>query len=245
MRRLPVVLLTLVALGAPASARAADPAEQTLGVQGTGEVELAPDVGSFDAEVDRIAATSAGARNAANVRLGTIVRRLRALSIPRADITTTSIRLVRERYRTEKRRKLRVRWVASGSFSVRVTDVSRIGPALDAVSAAGATGVDGPTFSFSTGRRTEARLEAERAALSDARRRADAAAASQGARVVGVRSIELDPTTATFDDVRRPAAPAAGSSASAESAPAPAPVLAGRQTFSSAVRVVYLLGPAV
>lgn len=244
MRRLPVLLLTIAALGAPATARADEPApEHTLGVQGRGDVELTPDVGSFDAEVRRVGATSAGARNAANVRLGTIVRRLRELAVPRQDITTTSIALVRERYRTPKGKKLRVRWIASGSFSVRLTDVSRTGPAIDAVSAAGATGVDGPAFSFSPGRSTEGRVAAEQAALADARRRADGAAASQGQRVVGVRSIELDPASAITE--ARPVASPAGASGTAEDAsPAPAPVLAGRQTFSSAVRVVYLLAPA-
>ncbi|MEV4423553.1 SIMPL domain-containing protein [Patulibacter sp. NPDC049589] len=247
MRRapVPVLILTLAALAAPAAARAEDPVAPTLGVQGQGEVELAPDVGSFEAGVRRVAATSAGARGAANARLATIVRRLRALQVPRADITTTSVSLSRQRYRGAKTGRIRVRWVASGSFSVRVVDVARVGPALDAVAAAGATGVEGPSFSFSPGRRTDGRLAAEQAALGDARRRADAAAASQGQRVIGVRSIDLDPSSSvSFDDARESATPTSdSSSASAESA-APTPVLAGRSTFSSTVRVVYLLGPA-
>lgn len=241
MRRLAAVLTLAAALLAPAAGSAQEPADRTLGVQGRGEVELAPDVGSFSATVQRTSPTSRGARNAANQRLNAIVARLQALGVPRADITTTSISLSRERIRNPKTRALRVRYTAAGAFAVRVEDTARVGRALDAVAGAGATSFDGPEFSFSQAKRTQGRLDAERAALADARRRADEAAASQGQRVVGVRSIELDPGSGAAT----PAAPEADQAASGAPArgTAPTPVLPGRETFSSAVRVVYLLQP--
>ncbi len=247
MRRLILVLAaTSMLLAAPAAAQ--QPADRTLGVQGLGEVELAPDVGSFDAVVRRTAPTSRGARNAANVRLNRIVARLRALGVPRQDITTTSVSLFRQRIRLRRGGPLRVRYTATGAFAVRVEDPARVGRALDAVAGAGATSIDGPQFSFSQAKRTEGRLASERAALADARRRADEAAASQGQRVAGVRSIELDPggtgepadEEATFAE---PQSSTAGSGAPAR-ATAPTPVLPGRDRFTSAVRVVYLLQPA-
>ncbi len=242
MRR-SLALLTLTLALAPA-ARAQEPPERTLGVQGRGEVELAPDVGSFDAAVRRTSPTSAGARDAANGRLNRIVARLRALGIPREDITTTSVSLSRERIRLRRGGPLRVRYTATGAFAVRVEDTARVGRALDAVAGAGATGIDGPSFGFSQDKRTEGRLAAERAALTDARRRADEAAASQGQKVVGVRTIELDPgsspepAASTADAAAGEAAPVPGRQV------APTPVLPGRETFESAVRVVYLLAPA-
>lgn len=241
MRRLLPVLLVLVL--APA-AHAQEPADRTLGVQGLGEVELAPDVGTFDAVVRRTSPTSAGARNAANVRLNRIVARLRALGVPREDITTTRVSLSRERIRLRKGAPLRVRYTAAGAFAVRVQDTARVGRALDAAAGAGATGIDGPEFTFSQAKRTEGRLAAEKSALADARRRADAAAASQGQKVAGVRSIELDPSSA--NQSARESAPPAAAPPTPSAAPgdAPTPVLPGRETFSSAVRVVYLLQPA-
>jgi uncharacterized protein len=245
MRRTPVVLCTLALTGlAASSASAADPAEHTLGVSGQGLVELVPDVGSFEAGVERTAPTSSAARNAANVRLGRIVARLRALGIPRDDITTTSISLSRERSRNPRTKRLRVRYRAAGSFSVRVTDGTKTGRAVDLAAGAGATGIDGPSFSFSAGKRTEGRQAAEKSALADARGRADAAAASQGQKVVGVQSIELDPSGtsepgAVSDGVAAPATPSSGAKRAA-----PTPVLAGREEFTSAVRVVYLIAPA-
>lgn len=246
MRRLALFLTLLATLGAAPPASAQEPADRTLGVQGLGEVELAPDVGTFQAVVRRTAPTSRGARAAANGRLNAIVARLRALDVPRQDITTTSVSLFRQRIRTRRNGPLRVRYTASGAFAVRVEDTARVGRALDAAAGAGATSIDGPEFSFSQVKRTEGRLAAEKAALADARRRADEAAASQGQRVVGVRSIELDPGSAREP---QPEANAAAPSQSVESGVAgrpvaPTPVLPGRETFSSTVRVVYLLQPA-
>ncbi len=244
MRRLAAVLTLAAALAAPGAAHAQEP-ERTLGVQGLGEVELAPDVGTFEAVVRRTAATSAAARGSANVRLVSIVGRLRAIGVPRTDITTTSVSLFRERYRLRKGGPLKVRYTASGAFAVRVQDVEQVGRALDVAADAGATGIDGPRFSFSQARRTEGRLAAERAALADARRRADEAAASQGQRVTGVRSIELDPGSAPGPQPVDSAGQEASVSAAAPSRPvAPTPVLPGRETFSSTVRVVYVLQPA-
>ncbi len=247
MRRLAAVLtLTFTLLAAP-GALAQEPADRTLGVQGLGELELAPDVGEFDAVVRRTSPTSRGARDAANSRLNAIVSRLRALDVPREDITTTSVSLSRERFRTRRTRALRVRYTATGAFAVRVEDTARVGRALDAVAGAGATSIDGPEFSFSQAKRTEGRLAAEKAALADARRRADEAAASQGQRVVGVRSIELDPGSAREpgdSEDSRAASPSLGAPAGSPAPVAPTPVLPGRETFSSAVRVVYLLQPA-
>ncbi len=245
MRRFAVLTIAFALLAAP-GASAQEPAERTLGVQGRGELELAPDVGTFDAVVRRTSPTSRGARDAANRRLNAIVGRLRALGVPREDITTTSISLFRDRIRTRRTRALRVRYTATGAFAVRVEDTTRVGRALDAVAGAGATSIDGPEFSFSQAKRTEGRLGAEKAALADARRRADEAAASQGHRVLGVRSIELDPGSDRVQSTTEAStAPAAQAEATGTGRPAaPTPVLPGRETFSSAVRVVYLLQPA-
>ncbi len=244
MRRLAAVLTLAAALLAAPGALAQEPADRTLGVQGLGELELAPDVGEFEAVVRRTSPTSRGARDAANMRLNAIVSRLRALDVPREDITTTAVSLSRERFRTRRDRALRVRYTATGAFAVRVEDTARVGRALDAVAGAGATSIEGPEFSFSQAKRTEGRLAAEKAALADARRRADEAAASQGQRVVGVRSIELDPASAQEPAATKDSVDVPADSGRSGRPVAPTPVLPGRETFSSAVRVVYLLQPA-
>lgn len=188
MSRLLAVLTLACALLAAPGASAQAPPERTLGVQGLGEVELVPDVGTFDAVVRRMSPSSRGARVAANGRLSAIVSRLVALGVPRQDITTTRIALFRERVRNRRTRALRVRYTATGAFAVRVEDTARLGRALEAVAGAGATSIDGPRFSFTQAKRTEGRLAAEKAALADARRRADEAAAAQGLRVVAPSS---------------------------------------------------------
>ena len=62
---------------------------------------------------------------------------------------------------------------------------------IDAVAAAGADAIGDPEFGFADP--SAGRTLATRAALADARRRADDAAAVAGLRITGVRSVNLDP----------------------------------------------------
>ena len=130
-----------------------------------------------------------------------------------------------------------MRYTARASLSIHLTDVARTGPVLDALTAAGADDVNGPSFGFSNP--SAGRAEAEAAALADARTRADAAAAAVGMRVVGVQAIDLDPGLGI--------SPLAGESAATASAPAaakpatPTPVSNGRQQVTASVAVVYVL----
>lgn len=71
---------------------------------------------------------------------------------------------------------------------------------------------------------------ATRAALADARRRADDAAARLGLRITGIRSVDLAPLqSGAYEE-------SAGSGAGGSS---PTRISPGRQEFSATVRVVY------
>ena len=80
--------------------------------------------------------------------------------------------------------------------------VAKLAPLLDAVASAGADAVGEPDFGFADP--SAGRLLATRAALADARRRADDAAAVVGMRITGVRTVSLDPDSEIYEgDVRR------------------------------------------
>src|SRR5262249_40994021 len=105
---------------------------------------------------------------------------------------------------------------------------------------AGADDISAPDFGFADP--SQGRLLATRAALADARKRADDAAAQTGLRITGVRTVDVDPQTEPqySDD---------SNSAAGEAAPAPpkAPstkVEPGTQEFSARVRVIYTAAPA-
>ena len=126
-------------------------------------------------------------------------------------------------------------------WSIVVRDVAKIGPLIDAASDAGADDIEGPDFGFADP--SAGRLLATRAAIADARRRADDAAAQTGLRIVSVRSVVLAP-----DDGRERRAAARFGSSNAlqpasggdeESSDAPTTVSAGDRQFVERVRVVF------
>ena len=149
----------------------------------------------------RIAPTSSGARKAANRRMAAVFRVLKAGGIANADIRTVGLSVRRERV------KKKVRYRAQQVIRVRVRTVSKLASLLDGVASAGADAVDEPDFGFADP--SAGRLLATRAALADARRRADDAAAVVGMRITGVRTVSLDPEVAELRGRRRARARAA------------------------------------
>jgi len=234
VRRLLLLAAALTALVLPAGTAAADGTTPTLSVLGQGTAFATPDTADISAAVTRTSAGRAAAREDVARRGEALLAALQRLGVPRADIQTQAISLTRS---THKRRP-HVRWTASLALGVHLTDVTLVGPVFDALTAARADDVSGPSFGFSNP--TAGLPEAEQAALADARARADAAAAAVGMRVVGVQSINLDPGSVVT--------PVATGDSGATAAPAPketpTPVESGRVQVSAAVAVVFLLAPA-
>jgi uncharacterized protein YggE len=219
----------LLVAAAPAAGQTTD-TTPTVAADGVGTATLTPDLADFQAGVSRRAATSRAARKAVNTRIAAILRVLGNAGVADADIRTVGLSIVRERVR-RKHRPTVTRYLAEQALQVRERNVARLGALLDAVADAGADAVGDPDFGFADP--SAGRLLATRAALADARRRADDAAAQQGLRITGVRSIDLDPSS---DDGAGFEKASGGSGANA---PASTHVSPGTQEFSEHVRVVY------
>jgi uncharacterized protein YggE len=230
MRRTLLLLTVAMALVAPAAAQAAD---ATLSVVGQGTAFATPDTADLSASVRQTSTTAAAAREDVAQRTNALLAALDRLGVPRVDITTSSVGVSRQTFK----KRPKVRWTAHSSLSIHLTDASKAGPVLDALTASGATDVDGPNFGFSNP--SAGRAEAEAAALADARARADAAAAAVGMRVVGVQAIDLDPGQG-ISPIARDGAQTTSATASAPATPTP--VANGRQQVTVSVAVVYLLG---
>jgi uncharacterized protein len=228
--------LALSALfAAPAAAQTVD-TTPTLAADGVGTAMLTPDLASFGAGVERAARTSTAARRAANRRMAAVLRAVRAGGVAAADIRTAGLSIRRERVRR------RIRYRAEQAISVTVRDVTRLGPLLDAVASAGADAVGEPEYGFADP--SVGRMQATRAALADARRRADDAAAVAGLRITGVRTVVLDPGSDTDEFLSEQSVPTSGGGARGDSG-GNTQVSGGTQQFSERVRVVYTAAPAV
>lgn len=224
------LLAVVVALVVPAVA-SADPA--TLSVVGQGTAFVTPDTADISASVTKTTTSAAASREDVARRTNALLAALDRLGVARTDITTTSVGVSRQTYK----KRPKVRFTARSSLSIHLTDASKAGPVLDALTAAGADDVDGPNFGFSNP--SAGQSEAEAAALADARKRADAAAAAVGLHVTGVQAIDLNPGEG-LSPVFRDSGSVAPQAAAAPSTPTP--VQNGRQVVSATVAVVYLLG---
>ncbi|HWH10558.1 MAG TPA: SIMPL domain-containing protein [Solirubrobacteraceae bacterium] len=210
----------------------------TLSITGAGSVEIAPDVAELSIEVRSTAATATAARSKANVRTAAVLLAITKLGIDRGSIQTSGISLSRSQVAATRRHPAHKLYAASNDLTVTTTTVSLVGPIVDAATQAGADSIDGPNFSF--GDPSAGKAAATRAALADARSRADDAAAAIGYRVTGVQSVVIDP-----DSSQTPLPLAAAAPATAGlKAPTPTPVEPGRQEVDATVDVVFVIVPS-
>jgi uncharacterized protein YggE len=231
-----LVLALFAALATPAAAQQ-QPIDTTptIAADGHGTATLTPDVADFSAGVERVAPTSRGARNAANRRIDAVLKTVKGAGVADADIRTVGLAIQRERVGKRKR----VRYRAQQTIVIHVRAVAGLAPLIDAVAAAGADSIGDPEFGFADP--SAGRTLATRAALADARRRADDAAAVAGLRITGVRSVDLDPgSDSGFDEN------SSGASGGAQKSPGntPTTVSPGTQDFVESVRVLSTAAPA-
>jgi uncharacterized protein YggE len=229
-----LVLALFGLLAAPAAAQQPVDTTPTIAADGQGTATLTPDVADFSAGVERIAPTSRGARNATNRRIDAVLKAVKAAGVADADIRTVGLTIQRERVGKKKR----VRYSAQQTLVVHVRAVAALAPLIDAVASAGADSIGDPEFGFADP--SAGRTLATRAALADARRRADDAAAVAGLRITGVRTVDLDPEASSGFDENS----SSGSSGGSTKADTPTTVSPGTQDFTETVRVVYTAAPA-
>lgn len=191
MRRCVLALALAGAVVLLPSAPAGADGTQTLSVLGNGAVFVRPDVADVSVEVDRNASTARRALSRVNRGSDAIIRAIRGLGIPAGDIQTQEVNEYRNVPYPGEPAAPRSRWSASVSVNIHITDITLMGRVIDISIGHGASSIDGPNYSFSD---PSAGLRAAtRAAIADARRRADDAAAAVGDQVTGVESMDLDP----------------------------------------------------
>ncbi|HWF25872.1 MAG TPA: SIMPL domain-containing protein [Solirubrobacteraceae bacterium] len=235
--RIAVAAVVMSLLCAPAALGDTTTPTPTLSVDGSGSVMVMPDVASLTVNVTRSALTSSAALGAANRRVDAIVGAVRAAGVPAAGIQTDLVDVSRGTigFGPRKHRHFVRRYIANESVSITTT-AALAGRVIDVAVHAGADSINGPSFSFSD---PSARMvAATNAALADARRRADAAAATLGYVVTGVQAVNLDPQTTIL-------APGSATPAPVVKAPAPTPttVHPGTQEVDASVTVVFTIAP--
>jgi uncharacterized protein len=181
------VIAALACVGLAGSAASAQEPRPVIVTIGTATIQRTPDVAFISLGVESRARTPKEAQQANAGAVAAVVRRLEQLSI-RADARRTIGLRLDEEFDTVSGRRVSRGFVARTTLEVRVDEVSRAGEVADAAVQTGATSLEGVRFDLKD--RPAAEREAIRDAVTDARARADAAAAGAGVTIDRVIKIE-------------------------------------------------------
>jgi len=157
----------------------------------TQSVEAAPDVATVGTGVQTRAPTAQAAMQANAAQTEKLIAALAKAGIAKKDIQTSGITLnAQYDYSNNNGQSPTPRFIgyeASNQLSVRLRDIKRVGASLDAMVAAGATSISGPTFSIDDPAPLLA--QARGAALKSAKAQADFYAQAAGYRSARLVSI--------------------------------------------------------
>jgi uncharacterized protein YggE len=162
----------------------ADPARGGLTVVGTGSVDVTPDRAGFAFGTVTQARTAAAALEASSAAVARIVGALRREGIAQADIQTAEVSLSP---RWNEAGDTIVGYTASNTVTATVRRLGNAGSIVDAAVAAGANQIAGPNLLSSD--RAGAYRNALRAAIADARVKAQALAAAAGVTVGAITTV--------------------------------------------------------
>jgi uncharacterized protein YggE len=178
----PAVIAILAAASAiPAQALAA--AEVDIAATGpvielnvNESVEVAPDIATIGAGVTTDAATATAAMEQNSQAMQQVVARIKALGIAPKDIQTTGINLnPRYDYDQTTQRQVFRGYQAQNRVSVILRNIDAAGRVLDALVAAGATDLSGPSFGIDDDEPAKAEARKRAVARADAQARSYAA----------------------------------------------------------------------
>jgi len=205
-----------------------------LEVGARGMVRRVPDLATVRAGVTTQAATAAAAMAENADRTARVVAALRRAGVAERDLSTATVQLQPQYRYGENVAPTITGYQAVNGVSVRFRDVAKAGTVLDALVAAGANQIDGPSLSFD---RPDAALDEARAdAVAKARARAELYARAAGLRVDRIVSI-----TEAGQDTGGSPDPRPMFRMAANSAQAASQVLPGETEISATVNVRFLL----
>lgn len=233
-------LFSTTAAFAPAALAQAVPAPAdrafaatTLDLSAFGETRIAPDQATITLGVQTTAPTAAQAMGDNAARISRVTAALRQAGVADKDIQTSNISLGAQYDYQQNQPPRLTGYQASNDVTVTVRDLSRLGGALDAVTAAGANQVNGIGFGLKDPQAAED--AARRAAAAALRAKAELYAQATGYHVA--RLVRLSEGGGYAPEPPRPLMRMAVMAA----APEPTPVSPGELTVRVNVSGVYEL----
>lgn len=153
----------------------------TFNLSAYGETRVEPDMATINLGVMTEAATAADAMRQNAARMSQVIAALGRAGIAAKDIQTSNLNLSAQYAYEQNQPPKLTGYQASNQVTVRVLDLARIGPAVDAVVASGANQVNGVSFGLQDS--TAAENAARQAAVRALAAKADLYAKATGYRV--------------------------------------------------------------
>jgi hypothetical protein len=190
MKSIPSALLAM-ALASPVLAQtpapSGGPLQPSIVTHGQAIVTARPDRAYVTISAESRSKNSADAQKQNAAAMATVLQKLEQAGVPKDAVRTVGYELQPEFDYANGRQTFR-NYLARNTVEVRLDEIDRVGLAIDAAAAGGATTITGIRFDV----RNRAALERDalRQAVADARARADAAAAGANATIDRIMRIE-------------------------------------------------------
>ena len=228
MKKLFVLFIALVMLLTAAAAQA----ESKIAVSETGEIRVSADTAVISLGVNARDKDVLKAQQKVNESIAAIRAALTEQGISGENINTEFINIyVTYDYRDDQEEV--EAYNASSTLAIKVTEMDKVGALIDAAFSAGANTLNG--ISFSASDTSEAKAEALREAVADAKNKADVLAEASGLKITGIESLSEDGVFSYENNVGNVYA----KMAVAETADAGTVVQAAKLIVSASVSITY------
>lgn len=229
------LLASVLAAGFLGPALADAPPPPMLTVTGEGSASAAPDIAVVSLGVVSESANAQDALAANAKDMNAVVDTITGTGIEKKDVATSGL-FVEPVYSDPSKdpngQSKITGYRVSNQVTVRIRDIEKSGPLLDKVIAAGANRVNG--ISFEIGKSEALRDAAIKAAIAEARRRAELMAEAAGVKLGPIQSISAN-------DGGSP--PVFRAMAMKDMAPQASPVMGGTQEITANATIVYTIAP--
>ena len=182
MRKILALLAAAVLLAACSSAAA----ETRIAVNGTGETRISADTAVISLGVSALDRDVLKAQQTVNENIAGIRQALLSNGVAEENINTDYMSIYAIYDYNEDVEKVQA-YNASTTLAVKVTDMDSVGKLIDEAFAAGANTLNG--ISFSASDTDEARAESLKAAVGEARAKAEVLAEASGLKITGIETI--------------------------------------------------------
>jgi uncharacterized protein YggE len=184
-----LAVAALAGVGRPEAVRSAEeqseaPPPRTITVSGTGKVIAVPDRATFSFGVDTRGQTASAALSQSAAAMKRVVDAVKRVGIDEKDIQTQNVSLYPV---TSSDGRHIEGYAANASVTVRLGNLDRAGPLVDAAVSAGASSVSGPSLDRSDADELQNRALTD--AVADARVKAEALAEAAGGSLGDVISV--------------------------------------------------------